>query len=453
MSYINNSEIKSTSQDWWDNAISIKTKVELTFLDGSLLTLSDSDYIVSFNIRKNIIGDKDKPIFNLIADSLELTLLSLNNEFNPYANGKYSKKIKAGVKIKLYSKAILPNNKNLLWDKLGTFFINECKPGDDNNTINIYGLSKAQDILMDNQIPRCPLKIISNKQDINDFITVDLLYDFEVKITSYGNSILPQYIYTLETRKETLYQILKSTFSYIVIDDNILEINTFNGEILATLKDSNCIISLSPTLSLNKKYNKSNVPWYINNVLNNKEVANISHTFNSGDNSYKTFKNISIGKDPVYTIENILIESEDSVNATLTSAENFTSNSVDVTISSRNGNAGYVSIRIFATIFSHLLTNENDKDNNIYIHDSIFIQSDLQAKSLQDKIDKFLSINNQYCSANIKFNPLIDIGKRIYIDSNKYEVKLDGYVVSNNISLSNGQYRQEILVLNKEAVK
>lgn len=129
----------STNADWWSTQGVIRSWAKLTLADKSTIDVYGTDYIKSWRVVQDLSSGNDKPVFDFVSDRLELTLYSLDNDFNPFAeNSQYYGKFGLGTRIDLYTKVdYLGNGDELDWDKIGEFKVAEVEVSPDGTEANI----------------------------------------------------------------------------------------------------------------------------------------------------------------------------------------------------------------------------------------------------------------------------------------------------------------------------
>lgn len=128
----------------------VRSKAVLTFANNTTVEVYGTDYIKSWKLAQDLSSSNDKPVFDFVSDRLDMTLYSLDNDFNPFAEGsQYYGRFVIGTKIDLYVKVdYLGQGDELNWDSLGKFKIVDINVSETGTECEILDKSHAVLVLV-----------------------------------------------------------------------------------------------------------------------------------------------------------------------------------------------------------------------------------------------------------------------------------------------------------------
>lgn len=431
---------KSTSGDWWGFEHGFEIKAIMYFEGGQTLEVTDKDCIVEFELKQDLSSSNESPTFNLVSDELTLTLLSLENEFNPFKEG--ATKLKLGTKIDFFVRL-----EGFDWEKLNSFKVTEVAPDEEGLVVKVLARDFGIDIENNRQRVIATTRDIITSQDIDDFFD-DVFPEYSFIIS--GDAVAyPQKLFPYETRLEILDEFLAATFTYARCGEGLILIRSLKGSPKATLTDDYNIITLTPELSLSKRYDHSVVVWNEISLREGADAFTADLVFPAA--STQEFKNIV---SPVYIdkLEESTFISSDGTEVSDITVTDAHSNVLSVRIVSKGKGEGRVQVKVTALEFNEIAEGVTDNSKNILNFSNRYVQTEGHANKLKNKFDKFITLQKQYVSADILFNPLLQLGDVVTINSERYAVNMNGYIVEQTLSFVGGEYRHAITLLNTEAI-
>ncbi|MFA5448824.1 MAG: hypothetical protein WC292_00060 [Clostridia bacterium] len=444
----------STNLDWWSNLGVVRSKAVITLADSTVIEVYGTDYIQKWKVTQNISSDKDRPVFDFVSDKLEMTLYSLDNDFNPFAeSSQYYGKFILGAKIDLFVKVDYLDEEadKLNWDALGKYKIAEIDISPTGTEANILAYDYGYDgIENSKQKVLAPLRKVESREDLFYFLA-DVLPDYGFSIPPPEEVIaLPKRLFSLENKLDTINELLAALYCFSRCDGNNISIGTFDDTKKGSLDNSN-IISLTPEQSLVNQYDSSVVLWNEIGLKQGTEIASLDVEFGeSGEVVYSdmTFDGY------INRIEEIICVSTDGTSMVDVSVVDIYSNII--TLALENNGAGTATVKIKAETLTFNTVSEGQTDNseNICEIKNTFIQTKEHAGLIKDKLDNFITTNNKYCGAEIRFNPLLQLGFLVDCVHENYDVDMEAYVVEQTLEVSDGSPagRHSVKLLNKEAM-
>ncbi len=482
----------STNADWWSTQGVIRSWAKLTLADKSTIDVYGTDYIKSWRVVQDLSSGNDKPVFDFVSDRLELTLYSLDNDFNPFAeNSQYYGKFGLGTRIDLYTKVdYLGNGDELDWDKIGEFKVAEVEVSPDGTEANIlaydFGFdgienSKHQ-ALMPLRYVRDPDDIIAFLEDVypdHNFelgfalVVDDINADFEdmtindvldeigdmtineFNATTYDDSwqdlsLGPKTLFPLENKLMIMNEFLLAYGYFAQRDGNTIYLRSFDNIKRANLDESN-IVSASPMLSLTQQYDDSVVKWNEVGLEKGAEVASLLVDFKAAEE--RVYSGIAYSG-YINRLEGIICSSTDGTGVTDVSTTKVYSNALTLKVTSDKAGEVDVKVRAEAITLNEILEGEMDNSKDIYEVDGKYIQTGEQAERIKGKIDQFIGTRNKYIDAEILFNPLLRSAWQVRCKHSDYDVDMYGFIVGQVMEVSDDAPagRHSVVLLNREAV-
>lgn len=441
----------STNEDWWSEQGVIRSKAILTFADNTSVEVYGTDYIKSWKVTQDLSSGNDKPVFDFVSDKLDMTLFSLDNDFNPFAEtSQYYGKFVLGVKIDLFVKIdYLGNGDELNWDPLGQYRIAEIDVSGTGTECNILAYTYGFDgIENSTQKVLTPPREIATKADASSFLE-DVLPGYTVVI-DIDHPNLPKKLFPMSNKLETINEFLEALYCFSRCDGNTITISSFDSVERATLDRTN-ILSLTPKQSLVRVYDDSMVKWNELSLKPYTEIVSLTADFAVA--GVKTYPNIAF-EGYINKIEDVICTSLDTFDIVDVTLSNIYSGSI--TLQLENLYPGQVDVRVKAEtiIFNELTEGDLDSDNNVCEISNKYIQTKEHAAALKLQLDQFITTQNQYIGAAIRFNPLLQPAWLVSCNHDDYGVDVEGYIVEQSLELSDSQPggRHTVTLLNREAV-
>lgn len=167
----------------------------------------------------------------------------------------------------------------------------------------------------------------------------------------------------------------------------------------------------------------------------------------------KVYSNITF-EGYVNKIEETVCTSSDGSNIVDVNISNVYSNAL--TLKVENEKAGQVDVKIKAeTItFNEILEGNLDNDRDLCEINNKYIQTKHHAETIKSKLDKFITTKNQYCGAEIRFNPLLQLSWLVNCNHDNYNINMNAYIVEQTLEVSDSapSGRHSLTLLNRQAV-
>lgn len=445
----------STILDWMSNLGVIRSKAVITLADSTTVEVYGTDYIQKWSVSQSMSSDKDKPVFDFVSDRLEMTLYSLDNDFNPFAeSSQYYSKFILGVKIVLFVKVDYLDEEadQLNWDKIGEFKVAGIDVSPTGTEAYILAYDYGYDgIENSKQKVLVPLRKITSRNDLFSFLE-DVLPDYGHSIPPPEKMIaLPKRVFSLENKLETINELLAALYCFSRCVGDTIYIKTFDDDIKNGALDESNIVSLTPEQSLINQYNDSVVQWSEIGLEQGTEIASLDVEF--GASGEVIYKEMVLDK-YINKIEEIVCVSADSTNVIDVNVLGVYSNIITLALESSGAGSATVKVKAETLTFNEISEGQADNAEDICEIKNVFIQTKEHAELIKTKLDNFITTKNKYCGAQIRFNPLIQLGWLVDCVHENYGVDMEAYVVEQTIEISDAAPagRHSVTLLNKEAI-
>lgn len=442
----------STNADWWSTQGVIRSKAVITMADSTKVEVYGTDYIKGWSLNMRSSSGKDKPVFDFVSDSLEMTLYSLDNDFNPFAEGsQYYGKFILGTKIDLFVRVdYLGHGDELKWDALGQYKIAEITVSDTGTECYVlaydYGYNGIEN---SKQQVLAPLVDVETSEDIEDFLGY-VFPEYEVTVEE-GITELPKKLFPLGNKLETMNEFLAALFCFSRCNGDQITIRSFDDIPRATLDRTN-IVSASPQQSLVQQYDGSVVKWNELGLEQGTEIVSLTADF--GEAGVKVYPNVSVDDKYINKLEEVVTFTSDGSDVVDVAISDVYSNALTLTVESDSAGEVQVKINAETVVFNDITDGDLDNTESIYEIRNKYIQTQAQAEAIRGKIDQFITTKNKHCGVEVRFNPLLRLAWLVECKHSDYDLDIEAYIVEQTLTLSSdapaGQ--QTIMLLNSEAV-
>lgn len=482
----------STNADWWSNLGVVRTKAVITMADDTVIEIYDTDYIKSWSVTQDLSSSDDAPVFDFVSDRLEMTLYSLDNDFNPFAeNSQYYGKFVLGTRISLFVKVdYLGNGDELNWDFLDEYKVAEIEVGDTSTEVHVLAYDCGYDgIENSKQQALLPLRYVNEPDDIVAFLE-DVFPDHDFALgfalavedinTSFEDltinevlddigdmtidefnaetvdeswkdpSITPKMLFPLENKYLTMNELLLALGYFAECKGNTINLRSFDNIKRANL-DSDNIVTASPIQSLAQQFDDSIVRWNEVGLKQGAEIASLLVDFKiAGEKIYSSISYNGY----INRLEGVICTSSDNSSITDVNLSKVYSNALTLGITNERSGEVDVKIRAEAITLNEILEGELDNSKDIYEIEGVYIQTEERAKKIKEKIDQFITTQNKYIDVEILFNPLLQLAWQMQCKHSDYDVDMKGYIVRQTLEVSDSAPagRHSVTLLNREAV-
>lgn len=410
----------ATDLDYNADSRVIESKIEI-FFDPTPITVDKDDFLIDWDVLEEVGTDSNNnPIGDTSANDFSFSLFNEEGIFSP-ANtaGPYYGKIKSGVKVIPYLRT-----KNTNWIQMGVFYVNEW-----NATIT----SLRAEISCYDDLNRI-FNSDAAKPDIRANITFAQAFAYlgaTLGISPLIDSSLVENIpwwYVLNTNKDTIQKMAAGTVAAcfcnrmgIVTVTNMLT----TKEVRAIITDQDQLITAETQQSLTKEFDGAIVTLNKHQLTAQQEVLNIKDLVLPVGlfNSNKTQFNIS----PIVRLECVQFISEN----TEVQFQHFIATPYDVIYRTNNntGSTQTANLTFLGRGLEIAKTEFYKNGLNPIINDNVYVQTDSIATHQKEMLTRLVNSNLAYLDIEIRGNPLLQLGDKITVNSERYAINFTGYIL------------------------
>lgn len=415
-----------------DRALEFCVDIYFDGVSNDPLHCTRDNYLVDCYVLDEACSDTDTFIGAPSANELSFQLFGSSGLFNPLnADSEYYGKITTGVPIRVYCRPIdLTGKDEYDWDQLGLFYVSDWKTDLTGITADITALDKLGSLIstvmtkvpvVSNQTYEALIRSFMTKNGITPAIVGDL-----TEVLSFG------FINSSNSDFLQAFSIGALAFIYCNHEGaiNVLDIDQAKA-IKYVLTDNDQIVSVKSTQSILNKYSGVSLSYVKaqlsddSELLNNRQQEKVT--------AYtETYQNQGFSKTPVYAVTRAEIEA-----ATDIQVSDYTATAQDITYK-LVGNAQTFNIAIYGNYIEFIDIDLSDgSDNDLYIK-SQYVQDAAYAARLKGLLSKYVSMQVPVLELEVRGNPLIEIGAKVHIVSEMYNVDFIGIVIRQSFKYDGG---------------
>lgn len=399
------------------NAYSRDLKLRLDiYLDEEPITVTDDNYLMEASWLEEASADSKHPFGSISANELTFKLFNEEGLFSP-ANKEspYFALIKPGVKVVLYIKCSDSN-----WQKLGEYFVtNWTAP-----ITGIYADVVAYDIMQTifNSLPPL-LPVVQNTTFKAFFEELFTAMGFPVDVNDSLEIPLP-FAFIKGNPKEFLNSLVQGALAYCSCNaDGMPIIDSFirNRDVRAVITDNDQIKAASIPQSLIRNYDGVKITYNIPQIASSDIVLDMSNIVASP--GITELRNLSYSKGPVWDIKYITVEGP----VTLSSYSVYPW-LVDVELLNESNEDQTVSIQALGRALAFTQALLSDNTSRLLEIENQYIQSLFDATIHKDTLAAFINDSIPTLSISARGNPLLKVGDRLLVESDRYRLEYDGII-------------------------
>lgn len=427
----------ATDADYNADSRAIESKIEI-FFDATPITIDKDDYLIDWNILEEVGNDSNNnPIGDTSANDFSFSLFNEEGIFSPAnTTGPYYGKIKSGVKVIPYLRT-----KNTNWIQMGVFYVNEWNA----NITSLQATVSCYDDL-NNIFSSDP-----PKPPVREQITIADAYEELLTALSAPHVIDPSltnvldWWYVLSDNKATLQTLSTGAMAACFCNRmgivNVINMTTPKS-VRATITDQDQLISAEIKQSLSKEFDGAIVMLNKHQLTDLKELLNIKDlvlpvgTLNSDTTQFAVV--------PVIRVEVAKLIS----NLPNTQFVTFSATPYDVlyTLSNTGDDTANVTL-VFSGRSIEILKSEYFKSGiNPLSLDNIYVQTPIIADQQRQILTRFANSNLPFLDLEVRGNPLLHLGDKITVYSEKYSINFTGYILRQQFNYTGALHAQIRLI-------
>lgn len=387
--------------------------------DKPPLEVTKADYLLSSSILEEACKTSSSPFGEVTSNVLELSLFSQDGMFNPKnASSPYHGLIKRGVKIEAF---IRPDEVDE-WDPMGVFYVTDWTTASNGISAEVIANDKLYNIL------NSPVPSFNIVRDISfvDFIErYFMMFGAEVSVDSSIQLVLPYGFtsgYTDNRRLLTDLMTAAIADCFCAHDGSIVvKSKTASRALRATLTDNDQLISATIKQSLSTDYDSAsitcNAPQELKeqNVLSIESVPVLPGVTNVEKTKFSTPSVISVQS----------IKTEGNISAKPVS---FVATPDDITCSLHSTAEGTVKLDVIGVALGTVTSVVATQGSSAAEINSMFVQTVKNATELCEFVDAYVKDELSTIDIVVRGNPLIQIGDKVLVQSDKYQLEYTGIV-------------------------
>lgn len=408
----------ATDLDYNADSRALLSQVEIYFDEDTPTTITKDDYLIDWDILEEVGSDSNNPIGDSSANELSLSLLNEDGLFSvTNVDGPYYGKIKRGVKVIPYIRTAATN-----WIQLGTFYVNEWVGSLTGLRTEVTCYDKIHDVFSSPTIKGYILQNISIKNAYLDFFQH---VNVPVVVDEFGHNL--EWWYTLGSNQATLQELSTASFAGCFCD-HVGDIQVKNMAMLANIRaeitDADQLISAETSQTLSREYdgvtlmlNKHQLSSDV--LLDIQELDVPPGTSISQPTSFASL--------PVSHVELAKLAFE------LNKVElvSYLSNSQDITyVLKNNSNSSAVgSVQFEGKKLTTIEEEYYTEGASPMVINNGYIQTEVIAELQTHILTAFANSDMPYLDIVVRGNPLLQLGDKIKVISNRYGVEFTGYLL------------------------
>lgn len=417
-------------------------KLEIFFdgLDKDPLVVTRENYLIDCNLLEEASAESNNPLGAISSNELSFNLFNKQGMFSPTNKvGPYSGKIKTGLPIKPY---IRPNIAGVSWVQMGLYYVSDWNATITGAAASVVANDKLQSVFLE-PTPAIPVELNQSFKQLLQRIFKALGYDV---IVSDDLDELLLYSFIEGKPVEFLQEIMQGATSYCTCDKNgnirIEQLNRFT-DVRATITDSDQIISVDAKQSIIKSYGGVELTYSLPQLTEQVQVL-LAKDLSVPVGIY-THNKMSFSKGPVKRINNLYALS-DNHNIFVLDYENTP---WDLTFTTQNDSptVGLADIAVYGIAVDFVKAVLTDGSTNVLKADSRYIQNTAYATKYKKILNAFVSSDMPTLTLSVRGNPLFNIGDKIRVVSNNYNLDFTGFLQRINYDYT-GSLSCKITLLN-----
>lgn len=439
----------AVDQDFNTPSRQIVMRLDIFFdgLQSDPLIITKDNYLMDATLLEEIGAEDSNPLGTISANELSFSLYNSDGIFSPTnTNSPYYGKIKTNVPIIPYMRPETADNTEVNWIKMGVYYVSDWNATVTGAAASITADDKLQQVFL-KPAPVIPVGL--NKTQAAFFQEVFDALGYAAKISQDLNATL-LYTFTEGEQKSYLQEMLQGAIAYCLCDKNgDIIVEPLNGSkpLRATITDADQIISVDATQSLIKSYGGVELTYVLPQLteavqlLQMKEVNIPPGVF--------THNKVSFNRGPIKTITSMY---------TLTKGKevtiiDYTSSPWDITFTTKNEGTQVLSdLVVYGVAVDFVQAILADSTTNVLKVKNRYIQNTEYAHKYKNILEAFVNSDMPTLTLQVRGNPLLNVGDKIRVQSERYNLDFTGIIQRINYSYV-GFLSCEITLLNSSILE
>ena len=439
----------AVDQDFNTPSRQIVMRLDIFFdgLQSDPLIITKDNYLIDATLLEEIGAEDSNPLGTISANELSFSLYNSDGIFSPTnTNSPYYGKIKTNVPIIPYMRPETTDNTEVNWIKMGEYYVSNWSA----SVTGIDAVITAEDGLQQVFLKKSPsIPVGLNKKQAEFFQEVFNALGYTAKISRDLNAVL-LYTFTEGEQKSYLQEMLQGAIAYCLCDKNgDIIVEPLNGSkpLRATITDADQIISVDATQSLIKSYGGVELTYVLPQLteavqlLQMKEVNIPPGVF--------THNKVSFNRGPIKTVTNMYALTKDKEVTII----DYTSSPWDITFTTKNEGTQVLSdLVVYGVAVDFVQAILADSTTNVLKVKNRYIQNTEYAHKYKNILEAFVNNDMSTLSLQIRGNPLFNVGEKLRVQSDKYNLDFTGIIQRINYRYE-GFLSCEITLLNSSILE
>jgi hypothetical protein len=440
----------ATDEDFNAHSRCILLKLDIFFdgLQNDPLTVTREDYLIDADILDEAGAEDNNPLGAISANELSFSLYNEDGIFSPTnANGPYYGKIKVNVPIIPYMKPDMDDGTEVNWIKMGVYYVSGWNATVTGAAASITAGDKIQQVLME---PSPVIPVGLNKTQADFFQEVFDALGYAVTVSHELDSML-LYTFTEGEQKEYLQEMLQGAIAYCTCDKNgdiVVEPLDSTRPLRATITDADQIISVDAEQSIVKTYGGVELTYVLPQLTEAIQLLEIKEaTVPAG---IFTHNKVALSKGPAKVITNVYAITENKEVAII----DYVNSPWDITLITKNESTTQATsdLAVYGIAVDFVETILTDNVSNVLKVKNRYIQSTEYASKYKEILEAFVNSDMPTLTLQVRGNPLLNVGDKICVQSEKYNLDFTGVLQRINYKYV-GSLSCEITLLNSDILE
>lgn len=422
--------------------IMVKVDVYLNGISAAPVSITRDNYLIDLSLLEEATAG-DTPFANVSANEAIINVYSPQGIFNPAnPDSPYYGKMQRNVTVKIYVRTSVGQD----WYQMGKFFVTDWSANLSSDMATITADDCLYDVYGRDGVDLPVQRNIAVSTFLTNFFTH---FNITPVIPPTLTDML-EIAYINQDNKEFLTTLVEAyVLSCNVSHSGDVTIRRLASpqSVRATLTDADQILTLNAKLSINSDYDTAFLTYYTPSESSERVLLDIANVDIAPGSSVL---NYMLSTRPLLRLKHVALLSEVGL-CTCTAAQ-CTSKAIQLTVSNPATDAVNTRIVINGTSVDAISHDLGEQGQNTLKMDNIYIQTPEHAQRQLQFMQGFVSSNIPVITAQIRGNPLLEIGDKIELSSARDNVVFTGILMRQQYTY-NGGLSSEITLLNSALVE
>lgn len=418
--------ISATDAEYNARTRSTEFKVEL-YLYGDLrepLIIDRDNFLIDCGLLEETNSEDSSPFGNVTANEVSIRLMNTDGIFSPTnTSSPYYGYIKHGIKLNVFIRPAGNGTTEYNWDKLGEFYVTDWDAALTSLTADITAADKLYSVFEQPDIK------VSVLRDVTYMAFFTYIFNLLGESVSVDNTLVRMLTmaYSKDTNKELLNKATVGALSNCFCNHNgdvVVQSIIKQRPLRATLTDEDQIIDAGASQSSDTSYTGTSVTCNAPSESAPVELLSVQEfVVPVGTVQHNP---ISLSEYPmIRLISASLIGTRDAY------VENIRGTSTDVVITTSNAlnTESQMALKIIGTHIINTATTLSDNSTTDLVIDNPYVQTSEYAAYYKRVLQKYISSEMPVITVQVRGNPLLNLGDKIRIISEKYLLDFTGIII------------------------